>query len=188
MPMPVEGVWRVTCGYRCGLHDEEHDSTFAIDIVLDEGETAAQPVRSPVEGRIIAVRDSSTYVCRGKKVDGPEAGAVIVIDFKSPSGSAHRLRLVHIDPATIPDELRPDGKPVSVDAGALLGSVAEMDRCSHLHISLARLEKRQEIPEPLVIEGTPLEDCDEDNCWRDALLPPQDRDPEPTALAATQTP
>jgi hypothetical protein len=57
----------------------------------------------------------------------------------------------------------------------LLGSVAEVDRCSHLHISLSRLEKRQEVPEPLIIEGTPLEDCGESNCWRDALLPPQVR-------------
>ncbi len=175
MHMPVEGVWRVICGYRCGLHDEEHDSTFALDIVLDEGETAAQPVRSPVDGLIVAVKESSTYVCRGKMVEGAEAGAVIVIDFKPPSGPKQRLRLVHIDPATIPDELKPNGKPVSVDAGTILGSVAEMDRCSHLHISLTYLEKRKEVPELLVIEGTPLEDCEEDNCWLDALLPPQDR-------------
>ncbi len=175
MPMPVEGVWRVICGYRCGLHDEEHNSTFALDIALDEGETAGQPVRSPIQGRIVAVTDESIYVCRGKEVEGAEAGAVIVIDFRPPSGPALRLRLVHVDPASVPDELRPNGKPVPVEAGTLLGAVASMDRCSHLHISLAHLERRQEIPEPLVIEGTPLADCEGDNCWLDALLPPQDR-------------
>ena len=175
MAMPVEGRWRVICGYRCGIHNEEHISTFAVDLSLDEGETAGQPVRSPVKGRVVAVADSSTYVCRGKKIEGIEAGAVIVIDFKAPSGSTQRLRLAHIDPATIPDQLRPDGKPVPVNAGAPLGSVAKMDRCSHLHVSLTRLEGRQEVPEPLTIEGTVLEDCEGENCWRDALIPGEDR-------------
>jgi hypothetical protein len=175
MPMPVEGTWRVICGYRCGLHDEEHMSTFAIDIQLDEGETAGQPVRSPVKGRIVAIEDSSTYVCRGKRVEGIEAGAVIAIDFEAPSGSAQRLRLVHIDAATVPDELRPDGKPVPVNVGAPLGSVAKMDRCSHLHISVNRLDGREEVPEPLTIEGTVLEDCEGEDCWRDALIPGEDR-------------
>jgi hypothetical protein len=175
MPMPVEGTWRVICGYRCGLHDEEHMSTFAIDISLDEGKTAGQPVRSPVKGRIIAVEDSSIYICDGNTVAGIEAGSVIVIDFEAPSGSAQRLRLAHIDPASVPDKLRPDGRPVPVKVGTALGSVAKMDRCSHLHISLTRLDGRKEVPKPLTIEGTLLKDCEGDNCWRDALIPCEDR-------------
>jgi hypothetical protein len=173
--MPVEGTWRVICGYRCGLHNDEHMSTFAIDIQLDEGKTAGQAVRSPVKGRIIAVEDSSTYVCRGKKVEGIKAGAVVVIDFKGPSGSTKRLRLVHIDAASIPDKLRPDGKPVPVKVGTSLGSVAKMDRCSHLHISVTRLDDGEEVPEPLTIEGRLLKDCGDENCWRDALIPGEDR-------------
>ncbi len=175
MAMPVEGTWRVICGYRCGLHDEEHISTYAIDIRVDEGETAGQLVRSPVQGRIVAVEDSSTYVCADKKVEGIEAGAVIVIDFEAPSGSTKRLKLVHIDAASIPDQLRPDGKPVPVNVGAPLGSVAKMDRCSHLHISLTHLDGSQEVPEPLTIAGTLLEDCEGENCWRDALVPSENR-------------
>jgi hypothetical protein len=175
MAMPVEGTWLVICGYRCGLHDEEHISTYAIDIRVNEGETAGQLVRSPVQGRIVAVEDSSTYVCEDKKVEGIEAGAVIVIDFEAPSGSTKRLRLVHIDAASIPDQLRPDGKPVPVNVGAPLGSVAKMDRCSHLHISLTRLDGSQELPEPLTIAGTLLEDCEGENCWRDALIPGENR-------------
>jgi hypothetical protein len=176
MAMPVEGTWRVICGYRCGLHDEEHLSTFAIDISLDDGETAGQPVRSPVKGRIIAVEDSSIYICDGKTVEGIKAGSAIVIDFEAPSGSTKRLRIVHIDPASVPDELRPDGRPVPVNAGDLLGSVAKMDSCSHLHISLTRLDGREEIPEPLAIAGTVLEDCGGEDCWRDALIPAKTAD------------
>jgi hypothetical protein len=175
MSMPVEGTWRVICGYRCGLHDKEHMSTFAIDIALDEGETAGQPVRSPVTGRIIAVEDSSTYICQGETTEGIEAGSVIVIDFEATSGSTKRLRLAHIDPASVPDKLRPDGGPVSVNAGARLGSVANLDPCSHLHISVNRLDDRTEVPQPLTIEGVRLEDCEGEDCWRDALLPSEDR-------------
>ena len=172
MTMPVEGTWWVTCGYRCGLHSEDYNATFALDIIAAEGESAGQPVRSPVDGQIIAVADSATYFCDGEWKQGPEGGAVIAIDFQDPSGTARRLRLAHLDPATIPDDLRPDGGPVPVEAGALLGNVAQIDDgCSHLHISLARLEECREVPEPLVIGGTPLEDCGGDNCWHGAQLP-----------------
>lgn len=175
MSMPVEGTWRVICGYRCGLHDKDHMSTFAIDISLEEGETAGQPVRSPVTGRIITVEDSSTYICGGKTTEGIEAGSVIVIDFEATSGSTKRLRLAHIDPASVPDKLRPDGRPVPVNAGTRLGSVANLNPCSHLHISVNRLDDRTEVPEPLTIEGTLLEDCEGKDCWLDALLPGEDR-------------
>lgn len=175
MAMPVEGVWQVTCGYRCGRHDEDHVSTFALDVVRVEGETAGQEVRSPVAGRIVTVEDSSTYICRGEEIEGPEGGAVVVIDFQAPSGAAHRLRLVHLDVGTVPDELKPDGKPVPVDAGVLLGVLAEMDGCSHLHINLTLLEERQEVPVPMAIEGTPLDDCDGEDCWHDALIPIEER-------------
>jgi hypothetical protein len=175
MPMPVEGTWQVTCGYRCGLHTEDYNTTFALDIIAAEGESAGQPVRSPVDGQIISVADSVPYFCHGEWNYGPEGGAVIAIDFQDPSGTARRLRLAHLDPATIPDDLQPDGGPVPVKAGALLGNVAQIDDdCSHLHISLARLEECREVPEPLVIEGRPLEDCGGENCWQGARLPLQD--------------
>jgi hypothetical protein len=174
MSMPVEGTWWITCGYRCGLHTEDYGATFALDIIAAEGESAGQPVRSPVDGQIIAVADSTPYFCHDEWNQGPEGGAAIVIDFQDPSGTASRLRLAHLDPATMPDDLRPDGGPVPVKAGTLLGNVAEIDDgCSHLHISLARLEECREVPEPLAIDGTPLEDCGSDNCWQGAELPPQ---------------
>lgn len=98
----------------------------------------------------------------------------MVIDFEDAAETPWRLRLVHLDPATVADELRPDGEPVPVTAGALLGKVAPLDGCSHLHMSLTRLEEGRELPQPLVIEGTLLEDCDGDNCWEGTQLPPQD--------------
>jgi hypothetical protein len=175
MPMPVQGAWRVTCGYRCGLHDDEHLSTFAIDMVLANGDTAGQSVQSPVGGRVIAVTDSSTAICGGKSIEGPEAGAAFVIEFQALAGTAQRLRLVHIDPASVPSGLRPVGGPVPVDAGTVLGSLADMGSCSHLHINLTRLEERREIPEPLTMEDILLGDCGGENCWHDALLPPQEQ-------------
>jgi hypothetical protein len=174
MAMPVEGTWWVTCGYRCGLHTEDYNTTFALDIIAAEGESAGQPVRSPVDGQIIAVADSVPYFCHGEWNYGPEGGAVIAIDFRDPSGTDRRLRLAHLDPATIPDDLQPDDGPVPVEAGALLGNLAQIDDvCSHLHISLVRLEECREVPEPMVIEGTPLEDCGGENCWQGAQLPPE---------------
>ncbi|MCJ7511013.1 MAG: hypothetical protein MUP14_09045 [Dehalococcoidia bacterium] len=172
MPMPVEGTWWVTCGYRCGLHTEDYNTTFALDIIASEGESAGQPVRSPVDGQIVGVADSVPYFCHDEWSYGPEGGAVIAIDFQDPSGTGRRLRLAHLDPATIPDDLRPDDGPVPVEAGALLGNVAQIDDgCNHLHISLVRLEECREVPEPLTIEGKPLEDCGGENCWLGAQLP-----------------
>ena len=128
-----------------------------------------------MKGRITAVKDASTYFCRGKKITGTAAGAVIIIDISDESGPVRRLRLVHLNPASIPDKLRPDGKPVAVKAGTGLGAILKMDRCSHLHMSLTRFEDGREIPEPLTIEGVPLKDCDGKNCWRDKLIPLDDR-------------
>jgi hypothetical protein len=64
---------------------------------------------------------------------------------------------------------------VPVNAGTRLGSVANLDPCSHLHISVNRLDDRTEVPEPLAIEGTLLEDCEGEDCWRNALIPGEDR-------------
>ncbi|MGQ9571934.1 MAG: hypothetical protein ACUVV3_01925 [Dehalococcoidia bacterium] len=173
MPMPVEGTWWVTCGYRCGLHTDEYNATFALDIVPAEGDPAGQPVRSPVDGLIIAIADSTTYFCHDQWNYGPEGGAAIVIDFQDPSGAAKRLRLAHLDPTTIPDDLQPGDHPVPVKAGTLLANVADIDHgCSHLHISLTRLDQGQEVPEPMIIEGSLLSDCGGDNCWQGAHLPP----------------
>jgi hypothetical protein len=170
--MPVDGTWQVTCGYRCGLHTPANNATFALDIVPVEGEAAGQPVRSPVDGQIIAVVDSATYFCGDQWNHGREGGSAIVIDLQNPSGAPWRLRLIHLDPTTVPDNLRPNGAPVPVEAGTLLGNLAPLDGCGHLHIGLTRLEKTQEIPEPMVIEGTLLEDCDGEDCWQGAQLPP----------------
>jgi hypothetical protein len=175
MPLPVEGAWWVTCGYRCGLHTEEHLSTFALDIVRVDGKTAGQTVRSPVDGSVVAVVESSVVSCNGEWITGPEAGAVIIIDFRSSDGAAHRLRLVHFDPTTIPKMLRLARTPVPVKAGAYLGSLARIEGCEHLHFSLTRLKEGLEIPEPMVIEGVPLKDCGGLNCWAGAVLPPRDR-------------
>src|SRR4030042_1436733 len=66
MSMPVYGTWEATCRYRWGLHTEGNNATFALDIVAAEGDTAGQPVRSPVAGQIVAVVASSPYFCQGK--------------------------------------------------------------------------------------------------------------------------
>lgn len=173
MPMPVEGTWVVTCGYRCGLHNAANNITFALDIVPVEGGAAGQPVRSPVDGQIIAVVDSATFFCNGEWIGGPQGGSVIIIDFQNPADTRWRLRLVHLDPATVSDDLRPDGEPVPVTAGTFLGNLAPLKGCGHLHMSLGELDEHGEVPEPLVIEGTPLEDCDGADCWDGTLLPPE---------------
>ncbi|HEU4758418.1 MAG TPA: M23 family metallopeptidase [Dehalococcoidia bacterium] len=172
MPMPVEGTWKVACGYRCGQHDDAHASTFALDIVRADGQTAGQPVRSPVDGRIIAIVDTSSYVCDGQVVTGPAAGGVVILEFPGPSGVAWRLRLAHLDSATIPEGLKPSGRPVPVSAGTLLGTVAALDRCSHLHVSLTSMEGEREVPQPLTVAGQLLADCGVEDCWRGATLPP----------------
>lgn len=171
MPLPVRGTWLVTCGYRCGRHDDQHRSTFALDIVRQDGTTAGQPVSSPVDGRVVAVVDSSVAHCGGETILGREAGSVIIIDFESSDGSAHRLRLVHLEPATIPDAIR-TGTAVPVRAGSYLGSLATARGCAHLHLSLTRLAGSREIPEPMLIDGVPLKDCGGLNCWGGALIPP----------------
>jgi hypothetical protein len=170
--MPVDGTWRVTCGYRCGLHTEANNATFALDIIPVEGESAGQPVRSPVNGQIIAIVDSATYFCHDQWIYGPAGGSAIAIDSQDLSGGSWRLRLIHLDAATIPDDLRPTSGPVLVEVGTFLGDLAPLDGCGHLHISLTRLEKAQEIPQPLVIDGQLLEDCGGDDCWLGTQLPP----------------
>lgn len=175
MPMPVEGTWWVTCGYRCGFHTPGHLCTFALDIVRVDGKTAGQPVRSPVDGSVVAVVESSVANCNGQWFTGPAAGAVIIIDFEGEDGAPHRLRLVHFDATTIPKELRLARTAVPVKAGAYLGSLAAISGCEHLHFSVTRLEGGTEIPEPMVIEGVPLKDCGGFNCWEGTVLPPRDR-------------
>ena len=175
MPLPVEGAWWVTCGYRCGFHTAGHLSTFALDIVRVDGKTAGQTVRSPVDGSVVAVVESSVASCNGQWITGPEAGAVIIIDFNSSDGVAHRLRLVHFDATTIPKALRLARTPVPIKAGAYLGSLARIEGCEHLHFNLTRLEEGTEIPEPMVVEGTPLKDCGGLNCWAGAVLSSRDR-------------
>jgi hypothetical protein len=174
MPMPVEGAWWVTCGYRCGFHTAQHLATFALDMVRVDGKTAGQTVRSPVDGSVVAVVESSVASCNGEWITGPEAGAVIIIDFTSSDGEAHRLRLAHFDATTIPKVLRLARTPVPVKAGAYLGSLAQISGCEHLHFSLTRLKEGSEIPEPMVVEGVPLEDCGGLNCWAGAVLPLHD--------------
>jgi len=173
MSMPVDGTWQVTCGYRCGLHTEANNATFALDIVTAEGDTAGQPVRSPVSGQIIAVTDSATYFCAGEWIHGPSGGSGIAIDAQDAAGTPWRLRFVHLDAASIPDDLRPNGAPVPVETGAFLGNLASLDGCAHLHMSLTRLEKAREIPQPFIFDGHLLEDCGGEDCWLGAQLPPQ---------------
>ena len=173
MSMPVDGTWQVTCGYRCGLHTEANNATFALDIVAAEGVTAGQPVRSPVAGQVIAVVDSATYFCAGQWIHGPSGGSAIAIDSQDAAGTPWRLRLIHLDGASIPNDLRPNGAPVPVEAGTFLGNLASLDGCAHLHMSLTRLEKAREIPQPFIIDGHPLEDCGGEDCWLDEQLPPK---------------
>ena len=173
MSMPVDGTWQVTCGYRCGLHTEANNATFALDIVATEGETAGQPVRSPVDGQVVAVGGWATYFCAGQWIYGPSGGTSIAIDSQDAAGTPWRLRLIHLDAATIPDDLRPNGAPVPVKAGTLLGDLAPLDGCAHLHMSLTRLQNAREIPQPFIIDGYLLEDCGGEDCWLDTQLPPQ---------------
>jgi len=172
MSMPVDGTWQVTCGYRCGLHTEANNATFALDIVAAEGDTAGQPLRSPIAGQIIAVSDSATYFCAGEWIHGPSGGSGIAIDSQDAAGTPWRLRLIHLDAASIPNDLRPNGAPVPVEAGAFLGNLASLDGCAHLHMSLTRLEKAREIPQPFIIDDQLLEDCGGEDCWLDVQLPP----------------
>jgi len=173
MSMPVDGTWQVTCGYRCGLHTEGNNATFALDIVAAEGDTAGQPVRSPVDGQIVAVVDSATYFCHGQWIQGASGGSGIAIDSQDAAGSPWRLRFIHLDAGTISDDLRPNGAPVLVKAGTLLGNLAPLDGCGHLHMALTRLDKAREIPQPFIIDGQPLDDCGAEDCWLGAQLPPQ---------------
>jgi hypothetical protein len=172
-PMPVDGTWQVTCGYRCGLHTAANNATFALDIVSADRETAGQPVRSPVNGQIIAVVDSATYFCQGQWIYGPSGGSSIAIDSQDATGGAWRLRLVHLNAATISDDLRPSSAPVPVQVGTYLGDLAPLDGCAHLHMSLTRLEATQEIPQPMMINGQLLDDCGGEDCWLGTELPPQ---------------
>jgi hypothetical protein len=172
MSMPVKGTWQVTCGYRCGLHTAANNATFALDIVATEGETAGQPVRSPVDGQIVAVGGWATYFC-GQWIYGPSGGSSIVIDSQDAAGTPWRLRLIHLDAATIPDDLRPNGAPVPVRTGTFLGDLAPLDGCAHLHMGLTRLDGGREIPQPFTIDGYLLEDCGGEDCWLDTQLPPQ---------------
>jgi hypothetical protein len=173
MSMPVNGTWQVTCGYRCGLHTDVNNATFALDIVAAEGDTAGQPVRSPVAGQIVAVVDSATYFCHDQWIHGRSGGSGIVIDAQDAAGSPWRLRLIHLDADTISDHLRPSSGPVPVEAGAFLGNLAPLDGCGHLHMSLTRLERSHEVPQPFIIDGQPLDDCDGEDCWLGTQLPPQ---------------
>jgi hypothetical protein len=59
-----------------------------------------------------------------------------------------------------------------VEAGAFLGNLASLDGCAHLHMSLTRLEKAREIPQPFIIDDQLLEDCGGEDCWLDVQLPP----------------
>jgi len=173
MSMPVDGTWQVTCGYRCGLHTEANNATFALDIVATEGDTAGQSVHSPVDGQIISVGGSVTYFCDGLWINGPSGGSAVVIDSQDAGGTTWRLHLIHLDAATIPDDLRPNGAPVPVEAGTFLGDLAPLDGCGHLHMSISRLENAREIPQPLTIDGQLLEDCGGEDCWLGTELPPQ---------------
>jgi len=173
MSMPVSGTWQVTCGYHCGLHTEVNNATFALDVVAIEGDTAGQPVRSPVDGQIIAVSGSATYFCGGEWIYGPSGGSGIAIDSQDADGTLWRLRFIHLDAATIPNDLRPDGAAVPVKAGTFLGNLASLDGCAHLHMSLSRLDKAREIPQPFIIDGQLLQDCGGEDCWLGALLPPR---------------
>jgi hypothetical protein len=171
MPMPAEGDWVVTCGYRCGLHTAANNMTFALDIVPVQGQAAGQSIRSPVDGQISVVVDASTFFCQGVWRYGPEGGSVIVIDFQDDDNAPWRLRLVHLEPDTVGDHLRPTDEPVPVAAGTYLGNLAPLDGCGHLHMSLTRLEEGREIPKPMTIEGALLEDCGGDGCWEGTELP-----------------
>ncbi len=173
MPMPVEGRWQVTCGYRCGLHTDANNATFALDIIPTEGEAAGNPVRAPVDGEIIAVGGQATFFCGGQWIHGPEGGTAVVIDFQDDLGAVERLRLIHLDPTTIPDDLRPNDAAVPVEAGTFLGTLAPLDGCGHLHMGLTRLDNTREIPQPFAIEGQALEDCGGEDCWLGTVLPLQ---------------
>src|SRR4030042_156022 len=84
-----------------------------------------------------------------------------------------RLRLIHLDADTISDHLRPSSGPVSVEAGAFLGNLAPLDGCGHLHMSLTRLERGHEIPQPFSIDSHPLRDCGGEACCLGGHFPPQ---------------
>ncbi|HXG41190.1 MAG TPA: hypothetical protein VNL95_00465 [Dehalococcoidia bacterium] len=170
LPMPVPGRWQVTCGYRCGLHDGVH--TYGLDLVRLDGPTAGTPVRAPVGGRIVAVTDGTVAYCGGQAVTGAAAGSVVVLEFPLPDGGSGRLRLIHLDPGSIPSQLRPRGTPVPVAAGTYLGSLAHIGPgCAHLHLDLSVVQGGGEVPVPLALAGRSLPDCGREGCWGGTVLP-----------------
>jgi len=170
LSMPVPGRWQVTCGYRCGLHDGLH--LYGLDLVRLDGPTAGTPVRAPVAGRIVAVTDGTTAYCGGRWLTGIAAGSVLVLEFSLPDGRSAHLRLIHLDPGSIPASLRPQDGPVAVAAGTYLGTLAYIGPgCAHLHLDLAVLQGGKEVPVPLPIAGRQLPDCGREGCWTGTVLP-----------------
>lgn len=152
LPLPVEGAWTVTCGPHCGLHQGVH--AYALDLVRRDGATAGAPVWAPVDGEITALAGSTTAYCQGQWVSGAVAGASLVLDFRLPGGEHARLRLVHLDSASIPASLRPAGDPVPVRAGTYLGRLADIGPgCSHLHVALTVMNGSGEAPVPINLQG-----------------------------------
>ncbi len=158
----VPGRWRVSCGYRCGLHTGVH--TFALDLVRVDAPTAGAPVFSPVEGEVVAMSVGTVAHCPTGTVRGAQAGAVLVIRFWQGEREM-RLWLIHLDPDTVPMPLRRPG--ASVAMGTYVGSLAFISPgCAHLHVALSVLEGGQERPTPLTIGGRHLPDCLGVDCWR----------------------
>jgi len=158
----VPGRWRVSCGYRCGLHTGVH--TFALDLVRVDAPTAGAPVFSPVEGEVVAMSVGTVAHCPTGTVRGAQAGAVLVIRFWQGEREM-RLWLIHLDPDTVPMPLRRPG--ASVAMGTYVGSLAFIaPGCAHLHVALSVLEGGQERPTPLTIGGRHLPDCLGVDCWR----------------------
>jgi len=167
--MPVPGQWRVSCGYRCGLHLGLH--TYALDLVRIDAPAAGAPVFSPVDGEVIAVTVGTVAHCPTGIVRGPEAGATVVLRFWE-GGEERRLRLVHLDPDSVPPGLWPRGSPVAVAAGTYLGSLAYIaPGCAHLHVALTAVEGGRERAMPLTLAGRRLPDCDGAGCWEGIVLP-----------------
>jgi hypothetical protein len=158
---PVPGRWRVSCGYRCNLHTGVH--TFALDLVRMDAPTAGTPVFSPVEGEVVAMSVGTVADCPTGTVRGAQAGATLVIRFWQGEREM-RLRLIHLDPDTVPMPLRQQGAHVSV--GTYVGSLAFIaPGCAHLHLALTTVEGTLERPMPLTIGGRHLPDCLGVDCW-----------------------
>lgn len=170
LAMPVEGRWRVTCGYRCGLH--RGIELYALDLVREDGPTAGSPIFAPVDAEVLAIIDGTVAHCGQGWVFGLQAGSIIVLRFWSDQGVEMRLRLIHVNGATIPPMLRMQGTPVRVPAGTYLGSLAPIGPgCAHLHLSLTVVKGGQEQPHPLIVAGRQLPDCGTEGCWEGTLLP-----------------